>query len=270
MKIWNSSVILWASFGTMLGCAGAGADDESSEAEGESSSALQAAPHKPGCPPKHPLGADCKDCTRTKIGAPSWEPTGVTAIAGQVGSTTPDIFLAFLNSVVSPNHAFDDNDFIIGPAIAHAGPYDDEVGSLAKAKGFTPKQTFRASEFTAPGGIVILLNLVPSAGAPIGSSFDFASGPIIPNALFPIAVDGDLFRNGELYDAFFDSSYAGYLGMTPPILKDGPSHLPWFFGENSGFGPPDVPATGKYEFKLKITDNTGAGWLVQMPFKVKK
>jgi len=270
MKIWNPGVVLFVGLGATFGCAGVDPAAGGGEAEGESSNALQVDSHKPACPPKNPLGDDCKDCKRTKIGSPSWEPTGLTAIAGQVGSTTPDVFISFLGNLVAPNHAFDENDFVIGPAIAHPGPYDDEVGTLAEEKGFRPKQTFHASEFTAPGGIVILLNLVPSKGAPVGSSFDFASGPIIPNALFPIAVDGDLFRDGVLYDPFFDSSYAGYLGMTPPILRDGPSHLPWFFGENSGFGPPNVPATGKYEFKLKITDATGAGWQVQMPFSVKK
>lgn len=274
MRFWNMGIVFGACWGATLGCAGHSGEEgwnEEDEAElvGASSSALHGGARR-ACDPKKPLGEHCKDCKRTKIGAPIWEPTGVAAIAGQVGSTSPDTFFAFLNELVRPEHAFDDNDFIIGPAVPHAGPYHDELATFAIEKGFRPTQKFKAREFTAPGGIIILLNLVPSAGAPTGSSFDFASGPIIPNAVFPITVDGDLYRNGELYDPFFDSAYAGYPGMNPPIVVDGPSHLPWFFGENSSFGPPNTPVTGNYEFKLKITDSTGAGWNLKVPFTVKK
>jgi hypothetical protein len=208
----------------------------------------------------------CYGCTRSKIGSPKWEPTGVVAIP----STMPSLegYLTFLDGLTGPNHAFDENDFIIGPAIAHPGPYNDELYQLAIAKSITPKQTFTKAEFTDPSGVTIMLNIVPSAGAAIGSSFDFASGPIIANSLFPIAVDGDMYREGVMYDNAFDSSYPGYPGMNPPIAKDGPSHLVWFFGENSSFGPLNTPATGSFEFKLKITDSGGAGWNLTVPFTV--
>jgi hypothetical protein len=271
MNIANIAVTCAMGAGVALGCAGNAGEEPSSDelGVGESAQAVRGGSHA-ACAPKRPLGDHCKDCTRAKIGAPSWEPSGAAAIAGQVGSTSPDLFFDFLNGLVAPHHGFDPNDFIIGPVSPHAGPYDDELATLAIARGFEPKQKFRVSEFTAPAGIVILLNLVPSAGAPTGSSFDFTSGPIIPNAVFPLSVDGDLFRDGQLYDPNFDSSYGGYLAMDPPILVDGASHLPWFFGGNSAFGPPGVPAAGKYAFKLKVTDATGAGWDLEIPFSIKK
>jgi hypothetical protein len=214
------------------------------------------------------LGAHCTGCTKTKVGNPLWEPSGAVLVAGDVGSTTPDPFIAQISNIAAPNHAWDANDFIIGPAVAHAGPYGDEMYSLVTARSMTVKQAFTVSEFTAPSGVLILLTLVPSAGAATGSSFDFDTGPIIPNALFPIANDGDLYRNGVLYDAAFDGSYSGYPGQNPPIVKDGPSHLPYFFGENSFFGPPATPATGSYEFRLRMTDSGGAGWTMVIPFTV--
>lgn len=215
-----------------------------------------------------PLGQHCIGCTLTKIGSPLWQPTGAIALAGDVGSTTPDLFIDFTSDLVEPNHAYDANDNIIGPAVAHAGPYHDEVYTLALAGGETPKQAFTAAEFTAPNGVVIMLNIVPTAGAPTGSSFDFASGPIMPNAIFPLAVDGDVFREGVMYDQYFDSSFPGYSGLTPPIVKDGASHLLWFFGEDNFFGPANTPTTGAYEFRLKITDSNNAGWNLTMPFTV--
>jgi len=215
--------------------------------------------------PHGPL-AHCNGCTRTKIGAPLWEPTGIVAVPSNMPSF--EAYLTFLDNLTSPNHAYDVNDNIIGPALPHAGPYDDELYGLAVAKNVPVKQTFSVAEFSDPSGVTIMMNIIPSAGAATGSSVDFASGPIIPNALFPIAVDGDMFREGVLYDAEFDSSYPGYPGQTPPIVKDGPSHLVWFFGENSSFGPLNTPATGSFAFKLKITDSTGAGWNVTVPFTV--
>lgn len=269
MKFANCGVFL-AIFWAISGCAGAPGEDESATGDGiedvgEVSSALRE--HDKACPQK-PLGPHCKDCKATKIGSPLWEMGDVAVISGEFGTSLEE-FLSFLNGVVGPNHAFDENDFIIGPAIPHAGPYDKELPKLARSNGFALKQTFRASDFTSPNGVVVLLNFVPGAGAQIGSSFDFASGPIIPNSLFPITQDGDLFRNGELYDAFFDGSWAGYPGMNPPILADGTSHFQWFMGENSSFGPPNTPSKGNYEYRVKFTDATGSGWSLQIPFTVK-
>ncbi len=39
--------------------------------------------------------------------------------------------------------------------------------------------------------------------------------------------------------------------------------------ETAAFGPPNAPVTGKYLFKLKVTDNTGAGRNIEVPFTVK-
>jgi hypothetical protein len=215
--------------------------------------------------PEGPL-AHCVGCTRTKIGAPLWEPSGVVAVPSSMPSF--EGYLTFLNDLTAPNHTYDMNDNIIGPGPAHAGPYDNELYGMAVAKSVPVKQAFTVAEFSDPSGVTIMMNIIPSAGAAVGSSVDFASGPIIPNALFPIAVDGDMLREGVMYDADFDSSYPVYPGMTPPIVKDGPSHLVWFFGENSSFGPENTPATGNFEFNLNITDSTGAGWNVKVPFTV--
>jgi hypothetical protein len=212
--------------------------------------------------------AHCSGCSRVRIGSPLWQVAGVIAVAGDVGTTTPDPLIAFLKDMVGPNHAWDDDDFIVGPKLPHAGPYDDEIFSLAVAAGHTPKQSFTKAEFTGPKGVIITFNIIPGAGAPTGSSFDFASGPILPNAIFPLKVDGDMYREGELYDPFFDGDFPGYLGLTPPINKDGASHLFWFFAEDDAFAPPNTPTNGNYEFHLKITDSGGLGWNLTVPFTV--
>lgn len=213
--------------------------------------------------------AHCKGCTRTKIGKPLWEPSGVVVLAGDVGTDSFDPMIAFLEAWTAPNHKWwGDPDYLIGPDKVHAGPYNDELYTLAKAKNLKLKQTFSKAEFTGPKGVWVAFNIVPSEGAPTGSSFDFASGPILPKAIFPLTEDGDTYRNGELYDPFFDGSFSGQHNLHPPIDKDGASHLFWFFGEDDFFGPEDTPADGSYEFDLKITDATGRGWSLKVPYTV--
>jgi hypothetical protein len=215
--------------------------------------------------PADPL-AHCSGCTRTKIGLPKWELSGIVAVPSDMPSQ--EGYLEFLDDLTGPNHAFDMNDGIIGPGAVHAGPYDDELYLLAVAKDIPVKQSFTTEEFSDPSGVTIMMNIIPSEGAVTGSSVDFASGPIIPNTLFPFTVDGDMYREGVLYDPYFDGTYAGYPAMTPPIEKDGPSHFVWFFGENSAFGPEGTPATGSFEFKLKMTDKNGNGWYLTVPYTV--
>jgi hypothetical protein len=152
--------------------------------------------------------------------------------------------------------------------VQHAGPYDDELYTYATAHNLTAKQTFSVAEFTDPQGVVIMMNFVPSAGAATGSSFDFSSGPIIANALFPVTVNGDLLRNGVLFDPDFDGSFAGFHTLTPPLPGDGASHFLWFFGETSYWAPPATPLPGSYEMRVRITDSGGAGWDMSIPFTV--
>jgi len=177
-------------------------------------------------------------------------------------------FGTFLTDTLQPNHAWDDNDSLVGPGTPHDGPYDNELYTLASGHGVTPKQTFTATEFTAPNGVVIMLSIIPGAGAAVGSSVDFSSGPIIGSTRFPFAVQGTMYRNGDVYDSDFDGTYGGYGSQNPPIAKDGPSHFPWFFAENSSYGPPSTPPEGTYEFHGSITDAGGGGWDFVVPFTV--
>jgi hypothetical protein len=42
---------------------------------------------------------------------------------------------------------------------------------------------------------------VPGANSPTGSSPDFSTGPIIPNAVFPLTINGGTYTNGVLNDS---------------------------------------------------------------------
>lgn len=64
---------------------------------------------------------------------------------------------------------------------------------------FKEARVFEVSDFTTPMGVWAVWMTVPHRGT-TGSSPDFSSGPIIPNTLFPIHVEGQTFRNGQLWN----------------------------------------------------------------------
>jgi hypothetical protein len=216
------------------------------------------------------LGPHCAGCTRTAIGHPTWEPKGGVVLVGTVGSADGGAsdLVAWIGGLCQPNHRFFQKEFTIGPALAHFGPYDDEAFALAIADGLEPTQVLSTAAYTAPSGVVLVINLVPSEIAPTGSSFDFDSGPIIPNSRFPIRVHGSLLRDGAPQE-FFDSFYPGYDQFTPAIDKDGSSHLFIFLADNSSFVP-GLPAAGSYEFLIRATEEggAGAGWDIVVPYSV--
>jgi len=216
------------------------------------------------------LGPHCAGCARAPVGHPTWEPKGAVVLVGGVGSASAGsgALVSFLGDLFQPNHRFFMREFSIGPAQPHDGPYDDEAFALAVAAGVTPRQRLTTADYTAPSGVVVIINVVPGKGAPSGSSFDFDSGPILPNARFPIHVLGSLLREGAPLE-LFDSYYLGYDQFMPAIAKDGPSHLFVLVADNSSFVP-GVPAAGHYELHIQAVDETGdgAGWNMIVPFVV--
>jgi hypothetical protein len=217
------------------------------------------------------FAAYCEGCTRTKINQPTWAPTGVVVAAGTVGSDAqPSLGIDWISSLVQPRHAYNAIDNIFLPNVKHCPPYASELHDSMVEVGFVATQSLTVSQFTAPGGVWVMFLLVPTNDATTGSSFEFDDGPILPNGLFPMTSDGDLLREGQIYDPNFDSSVPGYADLTSPIAVDGASHAPFFFGGNSSWGPSGVDAAGSYVMKVVVTDATGAGWEIHVPFVVEE
>jgi len=78
------------------------------------------------------------------------------------------------------------------------GGYDGEYAAGLALTGFHQGEVFSVAELTDPSAIHLGFVIAPSANAATGSSFDFASGPILPNASLPITLQGDVFLNGVL------------------------------------------------------------------------
>jgi len=110
--------------------------------------------------------------------------------------------------------------------------------------------------------------IVADPGA-TGSSPDFASGPIIPNSLFPIHIAGTAYRNGAVWDPFLGTFDVPALNaISPPFNVDGSSHVPIFYFDNMDFAPPNTNANGSYTYRWRLTDTSGNGWDMSASFTV--
>jgi hypothetical protein len=119
--------------------------------------------------------------------------------------------------------------------------------------------------------------LVPRANAPNGPSPDFASGPVIPNDLFPLTVTIDVFRNGVLFEdqgvlAIPSLSTIGVAtdinGNTVDFTGLNWSHLPVLGWTDLTFGPPGTDPVGDYTIVGSLRDAGGNGWDFSLPFRV--
>jgi hypothetical protein len=155
----------------------------------------------------------------------------------------------------------------IGPGAPHQPPYDTELAQGVAEQGFREARSFKLSEFSEGQGVWLVWMTVPNPGT-TGSSPDFASGPIIPNSLFPFHVDGVDIHNGENTDVVADFDVPALdSSLDPPFFVDGHSHFPIFLADNADFvSAPNL--RGSYEYRTTMIDQQGNGWLVVAKFAV--
>ena len=92
------------------------------------------------------------------------------------------------------------------------------------AGGYVSQSVFTPDAITLhPNGVYFAFMLVPDPGV-TGSSRDFASGPVIPNSLFPIANNVDVWLDGVLVDRAPGAD--AIIPVQPrDVGNDGTSHL---------------------------------------------
>lgn len=198
-----------------------------------------------------------------RIGTPKWQPVDFHLFSAEWST----IYSIVETLLPPPKHAWHP-DLAMGPGVAHAGPYEEELEDGVKAAGFVDKSTFTAAEFT--DGLILTWMVVPkNKGAPKGSSPDFVNGSIIPNALFPIHVEFRYSRNGVV-DSFVSTTDVPPLdqSVSPPFNVDGHSHFPMFANDSIVFYPPGTPAAGSYQWLITMIDTKGEGWDIEVPYTI--
>lgn len=207
----------------------------------------------------------------TPIGNPTWAPVDFHLFSAPIG-TAESGYVEFLETALDllppPNHVFHPQ-LGVGPGAPHAPPYDSELADGVADLGFHEGVRFNTSEFSNGQGVFLVWMNVPAPGV-TGSSPDFASGPIIPNTLFPIQVSGTDAHNGKDFSflADFPVPPLDDPTLTPSFDVDGHSHFPLFIADNADFGPPGAKLPGSYNYQIKMIDQLGNGWLIEAHFAV--
>lgn len=200
----------------------------------------------------------------TKIGSPLWEPVDYHQFSVAVGPQFENYGVATASLLPPPNHEVHQN-LGVGPGAAHAGPYDTEVAAGVTAQGYEEHTTFSQVDGLLPNAIMAAWMMVPSAGAPEGTSPDSAAGPIIDNTLFPIHVKVDSYLADVLLDGYsyeFDVP-ALDAQLDPPFDVEGHSHFPMFAAAVfDGLPQP----TGTIETRVSMVDAAGDGWDLTLTF----
>jgi hypothetical protein len=207
-----------------------------------------------------------------KIGEPSWKPTDVVVFAGRIGS--PPGFADYLPTVLAtlPQHAFHP-ELGVGPDPdqPHGPPYRHELDRGVEAAGYDTGRCFTPDQFSAGTGVFAAWMVVPRGRRHVGSSPDFARGPIIPNSLFPIVTDGIAYRDDEAFDPVLIDEFPlpPLDEVDPPFDVDGHSHFPFFIVTNADFAPPGTELVGRYVYDMTMIDDTGVGWSINVTFAVR-
>jgi hypothetical protein len=205
--------------------------------------------------------------TVTTVGNPTFRPVDFHLFSAPIG-TAADGYAEFFQTgqLVLPEPYYK---YVPGLGITPDQPHpgDDFTTDIlqgVQANGFVDKTTFSASEFSEGRGVFLSYMVVPGAGAPVGSSPDFTSGPIIPNGAFPVSQSFDTFYgNGTLAD----SSGTFTLDVLHPDL-DGESHIPFFVADNFSFMDPSKGIVHDYEYRISLRDASGNGYDIRAAFSV--
>ena len=207
-----------------------------------------------------------------KTGNPAWNVVDAHTVTAPLGTADDGYaeFGATLASILPPPHHLPHPQLGIGPGAAHPGPYDTEMGAGVAANGYAEKAAFTASDFSNGQAVYLAFTLTPD-GSALGSSPDFASGPIISNTLCPIHSVFETWKNGALFDqtGSFDVPALNDPQLTPSFNVDGHSHIPMFYADNFDFAfDPAAGIAGEYQFRITLTDALGNGYSLVDSFTV--
>jgi hypothetical protein len=195
----------------------------------------------------------------TKVGSPIWRPVDFQMFTAPA-NPFPDAF----------NHTIDLLLPVEGPGAAtytpHAPPYNTELSTNAAAAGFVQQSVFPLDAITFnPNAVWFVMMWVPDPGV-TGSSRDFASGPVIPNSLFPFTTHSEMWLNGAKVETLQDGPVnvrPGDMGFTGASHR-APGQAVWYpWADDPNAGP-----AGNYELRWSLRDNQGNGWDIAAPFRV--
>lgn len=208
----------------------------------------------------------------TQIGKPAWTPVDLHVFTAPIGTAADGYaeFATTMGIILPPPHYQSYQCLGIGPGSPEAPPYTHDIADGVKNAGYHQGPVFSSRQFSDGQGVWLAYMVVPTSTSPsIGSSPDFASGPVIASSRFPIKVTGVTRRHSAIYDPYLAAFSIPAITdpcVVPALNVDGYSHFPIFLADNADFGPPNTRPPGQYRYTVTMTDSTGNGWRISATF----
>jgi hypothetical protein len=213
--------------------------------------------------------------TFQKVGHPTWKPADLHVFTAPIG-TASDGYAEFTEQfpiLLPPPHYQLYPNVGIGPGTPEKPPYTHDFADGVRNAGYQGGPIFTPSQFANGNGVYFVYMVVPTPGTKkVGSSPDFASGPIIPNSLFPISVVGVTDRDSATSNPNLVSIAVPALNSSafnPPFNVEGSSHFPIFIADNADFQVTPEALPGLYGYSLQMRDSQGNGWNITAYFVIK-
>lgn len=211
--------------------------------------------------------AQAGDLTVTTVGNPTFQAVDFHLFSAPIGTAASGYaeFYQTGQTILPPPYYKLDTAIGLTPDQPHPGvDFTTDIQQGVQAAGFVEKSVFLTPEFSNGMGVFLMYMVVPGPGAPAGSTLDYASGPIIPNSIYPISqAFATLFSDGTLADTSGNFS----VNVIHPNL-DGESHMPFFVADNYDFMTADRGILNAFEYRIELRDAAGNGYDVKAAFTV--
>ena len=211
------------------------------------------------------------------IGDLIWKPTDLNLFTAPIG-TADTGYVEFGETQVAilpePNHR-PHPALGIGPGDPHARPYNHEIRRGLKSLGFDRGAQFTVEDFS--DGNCLSAGVHGRPQEPRLGAKGIVAGLRLRTdhselAASLIDVTGSAERFGEPFSVLADFSVPPLddIAGHPSFDVDGHSHFPIFIADNIDFALTPVDPAGRYEWTLRMLDQTGNGWKITVRFVIRE
>lgn len=204
-----------------------------------------------------------------KIGDPPWQVSDFVQFSAPLDAAAANPFAAGLNPLFNPMHsptAGNGLGVLMTTDTPHQPDYDTELRMGLNLRGKASGVNYPAADIIEPLGMYMGFTVAPTATATTGRSIDFMNGPIVPRALYPLAVEIDFEVNGMAIADLHTEYDLTFLGAAE---LNGASHEHVFAAVRAGAGTMPSDLVGTYSWEYTVLDVNNDGYTFSVPFELR-
>ncbi|MCA9304841.1 MAG: PPC domain-containing protein [Phycisphaerales bacterium] len=201
-----------------------------------------------------------------KIGDPQWQVSDFVQFTGPLDAAAAVPFSVGLNPLFNPMHSPATGTglgVLMTTDTPHLTDYSVELRTAMGMRGKANGATFPAADIIDPGAMYVGFSISPTATATTGSSGDFMDGPILPQSVYPLAIELD-FEVGGMAIPELHTEYTIVYGGGSSV--DGSSHEHAFAAVRANAGTPPADLVADYSWEYTVLDSNSEGYTFSIPF----